>query len=114
MPTPSGIAKEDTQARRYANPNVLTFAARITGTTQIVPSTALKSIRLLWVQALPLSDNAIGNLVIVQWHLINPALYCGEAISHWQRLDAPSANLALDIVLANTQPVALTVHYEEF
>jgi hypothetical protein len=112
--TPSGIAKEATQARRYANPGILTFAAKITATTQITPSSSSKSIRLLWIQSLPSSDNTAGNFITVQWHAAAASLYCGEAISHWQQLDAPSANLPLDVILTNAQPVHLTVHYEEF
>lgn len=113
MPTPSGIAQEKTLDRRFGNTvkSWTNGGALLTTTTDITPTTG-KKIRLLWLQALPNSDNDVANLVTVGFVGAAQALYCSYALSHWQMFDG-AVDQALRITLANNRPVAVTVHYEE-
>lgn len=111
MPTPSGISQEVTLARRFGG-SKLAFSSLITATTDITPTTG-KSIRLLWVAFVPNGDNASSNLVTIGFVGSGVNLYTGYALAHWERFDG-SVNTKLRITLANAQPVAVTVHYEEF
>lgn len=106
----TGIAA-DTFSPRYVDA-VKSFAQQITTSTDITP-TAGKRIRVLWVAFVPSPDNTTANLVTVSYPTTGKTLYVGYAMAHWQRFDDGATNEAVHIGLANTQPVAVTVHYEE-
>lgn len=120
MPTPSGIAKEETLSRRFGvGENVITWANNgvpLVASASISPSAPDKAIRLLWLQALPRVDNTQGNLIVVRWDDAGATepLYCSETISHYQPKEAPEAGMDLLIIVENSQPVPVTAHYEEF
>ena len=109
MPTPSGIAKEATLARRFGGAK-LAYSGLLTGSHTITPS-AGKKISLLWVAFVPSPDNSTANLVQVGFDGDTP-VYTGYALAHWERFDG-AVGQNLIVTLANSQPVAVTVHYEE-
>lgn len=111
MTTPSGISKETTLARRFGG-SKLAYSAVLTATTDITPTSG-KAMRLLWVCFIPNPDNSSANLVTIGFVGAGSSLYTGYALAHWERFDG-SLNTALRVTLANSQPVAVTVHYEEF
>jgi hypothetical protein len=99
-------------SRRFGGAK-LAYSALLIATTDLTPTVG-KTLRALWVAFVPNADNATSNLVQIGFVGAASQLYTGYALAHWERFDAPAVNTALRITLANTQPVALTVHYEEF
>jgi hypothetical protein len=79
------------------------------GDTAVVTPGATQKVRLVWVAFVPNSDNTAANLVTVKFGSTN--LYVGYAMSHWEVFDG-AVGQALTVNLANTQPVAVTVHYQ--
>jgi len=110
LPLPTGATQEVTLGRRFGGAK-LAYSAVLTATTDLTPTVG-KAIRLLWVAFIPNSDNTTSNLVTVGY-VGGGALYTGYAMAHWERFDG-AVNTALRITVANAQPVAVTVHYEEF
>lgn len=110
--TPSGIAKEATLARRFGG-SKLAYSGLLTADHDITPSAPTKSIRLLWVAFVPNPDNSGANLVTVGFEGASTPVYTGYALAHWEMFDG-APGVPLQISLANNQPVAVTVHYEEF
>jgi hypothetical protein len=110
--TTAGAAAEVTLGRRFGG-SKLAYSALLTSTTTDITPTTGKTLRLLWVAFVPNSDNSTANLVQIGF-VGGGAVYTGYALAHWERFDGPSPNTALRVTLANTQPVAVTVHYEEF
>lgn len=104
------LALEATQARRYGG-GKKAYAAVLTGNADITPA-AGKAIRVVWVAFVPNSDNASSNLVTVGFVNAASSLYVGYAMAHWEVFTGP-VGTALRISLANSQQVAVTVHYEE-
>ena len=113
-PVPSGIAKETTLSRRFGTSVTLSDGGLLTATTSYGPSSNTKTMRLKWVSAIPSSDNSAANLIDIRWQGASKPLYVGYAIAHWEAFTAPAANTPLIVTLANSQPVAVTIHYEEF
>lgn len=114
VPVASGIAKEVTLSRRFGD-DVLTWSnggLAMTATTTLSP-TAGTSLRILWVSVQPNSDNSVSNLIQVGFVGVAQPLYTAYVIGHWQKCDAPADDVGLRFTLANSQPVAVTVHYSE-
>lgn len=107
-PVPVGATTLD---RRFGG-SKLAYAAVLTATSDITPTSG-KAIRLLWVAFIPNPDNSSANLVTVGFVAAATSLYTGYALAHWERFDG-AVDQHLRITLANSQPVAVTVHYEEF
>lgn len=109
----TGLAKDATLTPRYSDA-VKTYAQLVSasGNTDITPTVG-KRIRVLWVAFVPSSDNATSNLVTISHPTTVVNLYVGYAMAHWQRFDVGAVNEVLRINLANAQPVAVTIHYEE-
>lgn len=109
----TGLAKDATFNPRYTD-TVKSYAALLSasGNTDIVPTSG-KRIRVLWVSFVPNGDNTAANLVTVSYPIAGKTLYVGYAMAHWQRFDDGAVDEHLRINLANTQPVAVTIHYQE-
>lgn len=96
---------------RYAQP-VLSFAQLLTASTNIIPTPGMR-IRVLWVAFVPDPDATTSNLVTISYPDSGVDLYCGFALAHWQQFDDGAVDEVLHIELENTNPVAVTVHYQE-
>ncbi len=107
----TGLSKEVTLGRRFGG-SKLSDGGNYTATTDITP-TAGMAMRLLWVAFVPNSDNTAANLIDVRFVGAAKPLYVGYAMAHWERFDG-ALNTALRITLSNSQPVAVTVHFEEY
>jgi hypothetical protein len=79
------------------------------GDTTIVTPSGGQRVRMVWVAFVPNSDNTAANLVTVKF-TTGSTPYVGYALSHWEVFDGP-VNQPLVVNLANTQPVAVTIHY---
>lgn len=104
------VASETTLGRRFGG-SKLPFSGLLTSTTDVTPTSG-KAIRLLWASVIPNPDNSTANLVQIGFVGDTPA-YTTYALAHWERFDGDTDQV-LRITLANSQPVAVTVHYEEF
>ena len=80
------------------------------GDTAVLTPASGKRIRVFWVSLIPNSDNTVANLVTVKF--TSTVLYLGYAIAHWEVFTG-STDEVLTVNLANAQPVAFTVHYQE-
>ncbi len=78
------------------------------GTVAITPAAGLR-VRVVWVAFIPNSDNTAANLVTVS--LGSTVLYIGYAMAHWEAFTG-AVNGTVTVDLSNTQPVAVTIHYE--
>jgi hypothetical protein len=103
---------KDAQLVRRFGGSKLAYSGLLTSTTDITPTVG-KAIRLLWVAFVPSSDNSAANLVTVGFVDAAAPCYTGYALAHWERFDG-AVNQKLRITLATAEPVAVTVHYEEF
>lgn len=104
------LALDSTLARRFGG-GKLAYASVLTATTDISPSSG-KAFRLLWIAFIPDSGNVSSNLVTVGFVGGVSSLYAGYAMAHWESFTG-AVNAPLRISLANSQSVAVTVHYEE-
>lgn len=80
------------------------------GTNVVITPAAGKRIRVFWVSMIPSSDGAAANLVTVA--VGSQTLYVAYAVAHWEVFTGV-VNASVTFSLANTQPVAYTVHYQE-
>lgn len=80
------------------------------GANTVITPAAGKRIRVFWVSVIPSSDGSSANLATVA--LGAQTLYVGYAFAHWEVFTG-TANTPLTVSLANGQPVAYTVHYQE-
>ena len=108
----TGLAKDATVSRRFGTGVTLSDGGLLTTTTTYTPTVG-KMMRLKWIIAVPNSDNSGANYLDVRWQGAAKPLYCGFALAHWEAFTAPAVNTPLVITLANSQPVAVTIHYEE-
>jgi hypothetical protein len=106
-----GLATETTLASRFGG-GKLAFSNELVASQNIVPTTG-KRIRLLWVAFVPNPDNTAANLVKIGFVGAPSFLYTGYALAHWEKFEG-GVDVPLRITLATNQPVAVTVHYEEF
>lgn len=113
--TPSGIAKEATLARRFGTGAFKVYEGEVTAQFDITPASG-KFIRLLWVSAQPSPDASAGNALRVYFpaHGADPArgAYRAYVIGHWQAIDG-AVDQPLRYAPTTTEPVLLTIHYEE-
>ncbi|UTI65621.1 hypothetical protein NBH00_05270 [Paraconexibacter antarcticus] len=90
------------------------FAAVLStaGDNAVIAPAAGKRIRVYWVAFIPSSDNASANLVTVGWPSTAVNMYIGYALAHWEVFTG-AINEPVNVNLANAQPVAVTIHYQE-
>lgn len=107
---PVDVADPNTQ-RRFGGAK-LAYSGLLTSDHLIDPSAVGNAIRVLWVAFVPSPDNSAANLVQVGFNGDVP-FYTGYALAHWEVFEgAPDQAVLID--LATAEPVAVTVHYEEF
>lgn len=115
MPTPSGIAKEATLARRFGTDTFMVYEGSVTAQVDIAPD-AGKFIRLLWVSAQPSPDSSAANELRVYFPASGSdpekGAYRAYVIGHWQAIDG-AVDQPLRYLPTTTEPVLLTIHYEE-
>lgn len=97
-----------------ADLSVLAHAAVLntSGANTFITPSAGKSVRLHWVEFLPSSDNVASNLVTVSFVTSGITPYIGYAVAHAQTFTG-AVNEPLTVTLATSEPVAVTVHYQE-
>lgn len=80
------------------------------GDTTVITPASGKRIRLFWVAFVPNSDNSAANLVTIK--IGATTYYTGYAMAHWEVFTG-AVNDTVKVNLANTQAVAVTIHYME-
>ncbi len=117
LPLPVNAAQENTLERRFGTPGTPKKAKgallSTAGDNDFITPTAGKSVRVLWVSAIPSSDNTAANLVQVKFGTGGTPFYTVYAVGHWEVFEG-AVDQHVFVNLANTQPVAVTVHYEEY
>ena len=98
--------------RRFGTGVTLAQGGIVTVTTTYLPTVGSR-MRLKWVSAIPSSDNTTANLIDIRWAGAATPLYVGYAVAHWEAFTAPAVDTGLIVSLTNSQPVAVTIHYEE-
>lgn len=83
------------------------------GDNDFITPTAGKSVRVLWTSVIPNPDNASANLVAVKFGTGGTPFYLSYAVAHWEMFEG-AVDQHVYVNLANTEPVAVTIHYEEF
>lgn len=101
--------QRDVSNRRYAG-GLTPYAKVLTGNDTITPN-AGKALQVNWVAFVPDSDNTSANQVTVGFNG-GSTLYIGYAIAHWEPF-VGNADQALNITLANAQPVSVMIQYKE-
>lgn len=114
-PTPAvetGLAKDATLSGRFGG-GKSAYAAVIStsGDTTVITPAAGKRVRVYWVSFIPNSDNTAANLVTVKF-AGGTSMYVGYAMAHWEEFTG-TTNQAVVVNLSNTQPVAVTIHFQE-
>lgn len=131
QPLPTGAstsARQDTQITsligietdtdyRYGGGKTafVTTLAASGGTTLIDPAPG-NAIRVFWVAFIPNSDNTAANLIKVGFGTstnVTTELYRGYAMAHWEVFSG-TANQNLNINAETAEPVAVTIHYQEY
>jgi hypothetical protein len=110
MPTPSGIAKESTLARRFGGAK-LAYSAAVSaaGATTLITPPAGQRVAVVWVYAMPdPNQSAIPDITISVGAV---DIYRGYALAHWERFVG-----GVDDIVTVTLDIAIktlvTVHYE--
>lgn len=113
------LALDSTLARRNGvpgTPKLRAAAAYITsGSHTLITPPSGQKLRVLWVQALPSSDNNNANEIIVKFagESDTIAMYRSYAISHWEPFEG-AVDQALVVVTETAEKISVTVHYEVF
>lgn len=103
------LATERTVSHRFGG-GASSYAQVLTASDSIVPAEG-KAIQVLWVSFIPNPDNEGANLVTVGF-AGGETLYVGYAMAHWELFEG-EADQDLNIILASSAPVAVTIHYKE-
>jgi hypothetical protein len=81
------------------------------GNNVVITPAAGKRIRIFWVSFIPNTDNLNANLVTVKY-TAGITMYVGYAMAHWE-LFTGAADDSVTVNLNTTEPVAITIHYQE-
>lgn len=109
VPLAADAATETTLANRFAG-GLTPYAAVLTASATITPA-AGKYLKVKWVSFIPNPDNVAANLVTIGF-AAGSTLYVGYAMAHWEMF-VGSVNQVLNITLGTSEPVAVTIHYQE-
>lgn len=108
--TDAELRAADVPVAEATKVDLLTYAEIRTASDTITPA-AGKRIEVIWVQVIPSSDNSSVNPVTIQWDG-GTKLYEVYAVGRSAKF-VGDADQALNITLANAQPVSINIQYRE-
>lgn len=103
--------KSDLDERYSGGKTAVASTISNAGTFQLITPTAGKSLRVVWVSAIP-SPTAGANRVQFKFGAGGSPFYEAYAVSHWEVFTG-GVNMPLMIVTETADPVSVTVHYRE-
>lgn len=82
------------------------------GDNTVLTPTVGTSLRVVWVSAIPSSDNSAANLVKFKFGTGGTPFYIAYAIAHWEPFQG-AVNTSLVVNCATSEAVSISVHYRQ-
>lgn len=82
------------------------------GDNTVLTPTSGKALRVVWVSAIPSSDNTNANLVKFKFGTGGTPFYIAYAVAHWEVFQG-AVNQALVVNCATSEAVSVSIHYRE-
>lgn len=102
--------KSDLDERFSGGKTAVGVTLTAAGDNTVITPPAGQSVRVVWVSAIPSSDNAAANLVKFKFGAGGTPFYQAYALAHWEVFQG-AVNVPLIVNCATAEAVSVTVHY---